>query len=84
MFESMKKDGQNTVLYNSQFEVKIIPRIYGGCTLQKTVRNKPLTIIEIREIRLPLSEKEILKEARSLLKQNYESIDFHHYNIQTI
>lgn len=84
MFENIIKDGQNTILSGGGFEVKITPRIYGGCTLQKTVKDRPFDIIEIREIRLPLSEKEMLKEARNLLRQSYESVDFNHYNIQTV
>lgn len=65
--------------------MKITPKIYdGGYTLTKTVENDPLEIVEIRDIRLPLSENEILKEAKALLKQCYDSVDFSHYNIQTV
>lgn len=84
MFETVVIEGQNTILSNENFEVKIIQKIYGGYTLTKTVKDNPLDIIEIRDIRLPLSEKEIIKEAKTLLKQNYDSVDFTNYNIQTI
>ncbi|MEG0377092.1 MAG: hypothetical protein RR614_01295 [Eubacterium sp.] len=84
MFETVAIDGHNTILSNGNFDVKISPKIYGGYTLIKTVKDNPLEIIEIRDIRLPLSEKEIIKEAKNLLKQSYESVDFNHYNIQTI
>ncbi|MEF9918759.1 MAG: hypothetical protein RSD63_06920 [Eubacterium sp.] len=84
MFETVVIDGHNTILSNGNFEVKISPKIYGGYTLMKTIKDQPLEIIEIRDIRLPLSEKEIIKEAKNLLKQNYDSVDFNHYNIQII
>mgnify|MGYP000023569997 FL=1 len=84
MFETVIIDGQNTILSNGSFEVKIIPKIYGGYTLPKTDKDDPLDIIEIRDIRLPLSEKEIIREAKALLKQSYDSVDFNNYNIQTI
>jgi hypothetical protein len=76
MFETVKKEGHDTLVSNGSFEVRIIPKIYdGGYTLTKTVADSPLDIIEIRDIRLPLSEKEILREAKSLLHQQYESVD---------
>ncbi len=84
MFENITKDGESTILSNGSFEVKITPKIYGGYILTKTIKDSPLDILEIRDIRLPLSEKEILKEARTLLKLSYDSADYTHYNIQTI
>ena len=79
MFEKLTSDGHNTLVSFGNFEVKIVPKIYGGYTLTKSVRDEPFKIIEIREIRLPISEKEVIKEAKELLKRNYESIDFNNY-----
>lgn len=81
MFEKIKIDGLNTIITIGDFEVKIVPKIYGGYTLTKTIKNNPFKIIEIREIRLPISEKEVIKEAKELLKRKYESIDFKTYCI---
>lgn len=79
MFEKITVDGHNTLISFGNFEVKIVPKIYGGFTLTKSIKDNPFKIIEIREIRLPLSEKEVLKEAKDLLKRKYESIDFSNY-----
>lgn len=85
MLESIKKDGHSLVVNNECFEVRITPKIYdGGYTLTKTIKDQPLQIIEKREIRLPISETEIIKVAKKLLKQFYESVDPTHYNIQSI
>jgi hypothetical protein len=81
MFEKITPDGHNIFVSFGNFEVKIVPKIYGGYTLTKSVRNEPFKIIEIREIRLPISEKEVIKEAKELLKRSYESIDFNKYCI---
>ena len=76
MFESITHDGHDTIVSNENFEVRIIPKIYDdGYTLTKVVKDNPLEIVEIRDIRLPLSKTEILKEAKKLLKQIYESVD---------
>ncbi|MGL4283737.1 hypothetical protein [Eubacterium aggregans] len=76
MFETLSKNGNDTIISNGTFEVRIIPKIYDdGYTLTKVVKYKPLEIVEVRDIRLPLSESEILKEAKKLLKQIYESVD---------
>lgn len=72
MFENIKKDGQNTIISNDTYEVRITPKIYGGYILTKTIAENPLEIIEVRDIRLSLTEKEILKEAKGFLKQTYE------------
>ncbi|MDD2414902.1 MAG: hypothetical protein PHI94_07015 [Eubacteriaceae bacterium] len=85
MFKNITKDGSDTLISDGKFQVRITPKIYGGgFTLTKIVEDQPLEIIEIRDIRLPLSEKEILKEAKTLLKQCYDSVDVSHYNIQTV
>ncbi|MGL4606378.1 MAG: hypothetical protein ACRCU3_02845 [Eubacteriaceae bacterium] len=76
MFEKIIIDGLNTLVSLGNFEVKIVPKIYGGYTLTKTVKDDPFKIIEIRDIRVPISEKEVVKEAKELLKRKYESIDF--------
>lgn len=81
MFEKTATDGPNTIITIGNFEVRIIPKIYGGYTLTKTIKDNPFEIIEIREIRLPISEKEVIKEAKELLKRKYESIDFNKYCI---
>jgi len=81
MFEKTTLDGPNTIITIGNFEVKIVPKIYGGYTLTKTIKNNPFKIIEIREIRLPISEKEVITEAKELLKRKYESIDFNKYCI---
>jgi len=79
VFEKTIVDGHNTLITIGNFEVKIVPKIYGGYTLTKTIKDNPFKIIEIREIRLPISEKEVIKEATELLKRKYESIDFNKY-----
>lgn len=79
MFEKTTKDGISTVISFGNLQVKIVPKIYGGYTLTKSATNDPFKIIEIREIRLPISEKEVLKEAKELLKRRYDSIDFNSY-----
>ena len=79
MFEKITVDGHNTLISFGNFEVKIVPKIYGGFTLTKSIKDNPFKIIEIREIRLPLSEKEVIKEVKELLKRKYESIDFNSY-----
>lgn len=85
MFETIKKDGEATIISDDRFQVKITPKIYDdGYKLTKTIADNPLEIIEIREIRLPLSEKEVIREAKKLLRQSYDSVDLTHYNIQTI
>ncbi len=66
MFEKIVIDGLNTLISVGNFEVKIVPKIYGGYTLTKCIKNSPFKIIEIREIRLPISEKEVIKEAKEL------------------
>ncbi len=77
MFETVRKDGHETIVSGGSFEVRIVPKIYdGGYTLTKVIKDHPLEILEIRDIRLPLSEKEIIKEAKDLLKRVYESVDF--------
>lgn len=81
MFEKITKEGLKTIVSLGNLQVKITPKIYGGYTLTKAVKDDPFKIIEIREIKLPISEKEVLKEAKTLLKQNYESIDFNSYCI---
>ncbi len=85
MSEQIKHHGTDTVISDGSFQVKITPKIYdNGYTLTKTRENDPLDIIEIRDIRLPLSESEIVSVAKKLLKQWYDSVDFSHYNIQTV
>lgn len=79
MFEKIIIDGLNTLVSLGNIEVKIVPKIYGGYTLTKSIKDNPFKIIEIREIRVPISEKEAIKEAKELLKRKYESIDFSHY-----
>jgi len=76
MFEKIIVDGLNTLITIGNFEVKIVPKIYGGYTLTKTIKDNPFKIIEIREIRLPISETEVIKEAKELLRRKYASIDF--------
>jgi len=82
MFEKIVDHGIHKIISNALYEVKITPKIYSGYTLTKSLKNNPLEIIEVRDIRLPLSEKEILKEARSLLKQMYTSVSLPHYSTQ--
>lgn len=79
MFEKMTVDGHNTIISAGDYEVKIVPKIFGGYTLTKYLTDDPFNIIEIREIRLPISEKEMLKEAKELLRRKYESLDFNKY-----
>lgn len=81
MFEKTNKEGLKTIISFGNLQVKIAPKIYGGYTLTKSVKDDPFKIIEIREIKLPISENEVLKEAKKFLKQKYESIDFNHYCI---
>ncbi|MDD4690669.1 MULTISPECIES: hypothetical protein [Eubacterium] len=82
MFETLSQNGNDTIISNGTFEVRIIPKIYDdGYTLTKVVKDKPLEIVEVRDIRLPLSESEILKEAKKLLKQIYESVDLGHFTL---
>lgn len=74
MFEKIDKRGASILVSDDYFEVEVTPKIYdNGYTLTKRVIDDPLEIVEIRDIRLPLSEKEILKEAKKLLKTEYES-----------
>ncbi len=79
MFEKITTDGLKTIISFGNLQVKIVPKIYGGYTLTKAVKDDPFKIIEIRDIKLPISEKEVLKEAKEFLKQKYESFDFNHY-----
>lgn len=81
MFEHTTTEGLTTIISIGNLQVKIVPKIYGGYTLTKSVKDDPFKIIEIREIKLPISEKEVLKEAKELLKQKYESIDFNNFCI---
>jgi hypothetical protein len=85
MFEKIDKRGAGTLVSDDHFEVEITPKIYDdGYTLTKRVLDDPLKIIEIRDIRLPLSEKEILKEAKKLLKTEYESFSWQGWRLPTV
>ncbi len=79
MFEKIRTDGLKTILSFGNLQVKIVPKIYGGYTLTKSIKDDPFKIIEIRDIKLPISEKEVLKEAKAFLKQKYESFDFNQH-----
>lgn len=83
MFEKITVDGPNTYISNDHYEVKITPKIFGGYILTKTAANNPLEIVEIRDIRVDLPEKDIVKQAKDFLKQTYDSIDTSNFNIQT-
>ncbi|NLN97070.1 MAG: hypothetical protein GX127_01525 [Eubacteriaceae bacterium] len=84
MSDAIKKDGPHTIYSNDQFDVKVTPKIFGGYRMIKTLRNQPLKIIETRDIRLPLSDKAIQKEALSFLEREYPAFDPNHYNIQPV
>ena len=79
MFEKITTDGLKTIISFGNLQVKIVPKTYGGYTLTKSIKDDPFKIIEIRDIKLPISEKEVLKEAKEFLKQKYESFDFNSY-----
>lgn len=84
MFEKIDKRGASILVSDSYFEVEVTPKIYdNGYTLTKRVIDDPLEIVEIRDIRLPLSEKEILKEAKKLLKTEYESFPRQEWRLPT-
>lgn len=71
-----QKHGDNTLIANDKYEVEITPKVYdNGYTLIKRPIDDPLTIIEIRDIRLPLSEKALFSQARSLLDAVYDLVD---------
>lgn len=76
--EEMTKQqyANKTIITNEQYEVEITPKIYdNGFTLTKRPINDPLTIIEIRDIRLPLSENALLSQAKALLNAVYDLVD---------
>ena len=84
MFEKIDKHGASILVSDDHFAVEVTPKIYDdGYTLTKRVLDYPLEIIEIRDIRLPLSEKEILKEAKKLLKTEYESFSWQGWRLPT-
>lgn len=71
-FETRIKSGKSAVISNNQFEVEVRPRVYDhGYTITKRVLNNPLNIIEIRDIRLPLSITQLLKSAKEMLDAQY-------------
>ncbi|MSS19672.1 hypothetical protein [Pseudoramibacter porci] len=71
-FETRIKSGKSAVISNNQFEVEVRPRVYDhGYTITKRALNNPLNIIEIRDIRLPLSITQLLKSAKEMLDAQY-------------
>lgn len=71
-----QKHGDSTTIANDEYEVEITPKIYdNGYTLTKRPVGDPLTIIEIRDIRLPLSEKALFAQAKALLGAVYDLVD---------
>ncbi|MGI6556410.1 hypothetical protein [uncultured Pseudoramibacter sp.] len=71
-FEAQIKSGESAVISNNQFEVEVRPRVYDhGYTITKRALDNPLNIIEIRDIRLPLSISQLLKSAKEMLNAQY-------------
>lgn len=61
------------LLSNGHFEVYIRPKIYGGYYLKKYVKDSPFEMIEMREIRVDISEEDAIEIAKELLNQVYTS-----------
>jgi hypothetical protein len=71
--EALIKSGKSATISNQHFEVEIRPRVYDhGFTMTKRALNNPLNIIEIRDIRLPLSITQILQAAKEMLNAQYK------------
>lgn len=61
------------LLSNSHFEVYIKPKIYGGYYLKKYVKGSSFEMIEMREIRIDISEEDALEIAKELLNKVYNT-----------
>jgi hypothetical protein len=78
----IKRKSDNIVISNSNFEVYIQKKIYGGYYLKKFVKNSPFEMIEMREIRVDISEDDAIEIAKELLAKVYNSAkDFNNFGI---
>lgn len=61
------------LISNNEYEVHIHPKIFGGYYLKKYVKDSPFEMLEMREIRVHISEEDVLEIAKDLLYQVYRS-----------
>jgi hypothetical protein len=70
----IEKNDRTIELSNNNYVVQITEKVFGGYILKKFVKDSPFDILEIREIRVPISEKEVISQGKELLKMRYESL----------
>lgn len=69
----INRKNDNIVISNNSYEVYIQKKIYGGYYLKKFVKNSPFEMIEMREIRVDISEDDAIEIAKELLERVYKS-----------
>ncbi|MCR1899135.1 hypothetical protein NSA47_09080 [Irregularibacter muris] len=69
----VQRKNDHILIENNHFEVHIQPKIFGGYYLKKFIKNSPFEMIEMREIRVNISEDEAIHAAKDLLSQVYHS-----------
>lgn len=78
----IQRKNDHIILFNNHFEVYIKPKIYGGYYLKKFVRNSLFEMIEMREIRVDISEDQAIEIAKELLNKVYTPIKkLNHFGI---
>lgn len=69
----IQREKDRIVISNSHFEVYIQPKIFGGYYLKKFVKDSPFEMVEMREIRVDISEEDAIEAAKELLGRVYKS-----------
>lgn len=81
-YMKINRKSDNLVISNNNFEVYVQKKIYGGYYLKKFVKNSPFEMIEMREIRVDISEDDAIEIAKELLAKVYKSAkDFNNFKI---
>ena len=69
----LKKHFETILLADNKHEVHIQKKVFGGYSLKKYVIDSPFELLESRDIRMNISEDEVIELGKELLNKVYKT-----------